>query len=149
MRLAFDSAIEGIRNQEGGPFGAAIICKNKILAVAYNTVLLDKDPTAHAEINAIRKATAIKGIDLSNCIIYSTTEPCPMCFSAIHWAKIPKIVFGTRVEDAAKYGFNELRVSNERLRLIGRLKTEIVGDFKRDECLKLFEEYERLKGKTY
>ena len=149
MKLAFESALKGIRNKEGGPFGATIVCKNKIMAVTHNTVLLDKDPTAHAEINAIRKVAAIKGIDLSDCVIYSTTEPCPMCFSAIHWAKIPKVVYGTKVQDAAKYGFNEMHLSNAQIKLIAHLDIELIGDFMREDGLKLFEEYENLKGQKY
>jgi guanine deaminase len=79
-------------------------------------------------------------------VIYSTTEPCPMCFSASHWARIGTIVYGASIADAAKAGFNELEVSNEDLKRIGETGVEIIPDFMRDECVKLFEEWLALPG---
>ncbi len=103
MRLAIRSAQAGIRRAEGGPFGAAIVRGNQMIAVAHNTVLKDHDATCHAEVNAIRIASKkLKRFDLSDCVIYSTTEPCPMCFSAIHWARIAKVIFGTAIADVAQ-----------------------------------------------
>jgi len=78
-------------------------------------------------------------IDLTGSVIYSTCEPCPMCFSACHWARISKIVFGARIEDAQKAGFNELKISNEQMKQISNSGVEIVGDFLRDECIELFQ----------
>ena len=117
MKLAIRSVRQGIGRSEGGPFGAVIVRGGQAIAVAHNTVLKDRDATCHAEVNAIRIASRkLKRFDLSDCIIYSTTEPCPMCFSAIHWARIKKIVYGTTTADAARIGFNELRIADALLK---------------------------------
>jgi len=85
MRLAIEDCRAAFHGNEGGPFGACIVKDGRIIAAAHNTVMKDLDPTAHAEINAIRQASRILGAyDLSGCEIYSTTEPCLMCFAAIH-----------------------------------------------------------------
>ena len=106
------------------------------------------DSTAHAEICAIRKACrALNTIELSGCTIYSTCEPCPMCFSAMHWAKISKVVFGARIEDSKHFGFNELAISNERLKQEGGLKIEIEGNFMRNESIRLFEYWSKRDDK--
>jgi tRNA(Arg) A34 adenosine deaminase TadA len=92
----------------GGPFGAVIIRNNEIIAVAHNTVTIDNDPTAHAEINAIRIACKKLGtFDLHDCEIYSSCEPCPMCLSAIYWARIPVVYFANTKTDAAEIGFSD------------------------------------------
>ena len=138
MRAAIASAIEGIKRGQS-PFGACIVRDGKIIASAHNCVWQDTDITAHAEIVAIRLACKYLGtVDLTGSVIYSTCEPCPMCFSACHWARISKIVFGARIEDAQKAGFNELKISNEQMKQISSSGVEIVGDFLRDECAELF-----------
>ena len=151
MKLAIKSAIAGITRKEGGPFGAAIVDKNgKLLAVAHNTVWKSCDSTAHAEVNAIRKACKKLGtIDLTGCTIYSTAEPCPMCFTAIHWARIRDIYFGATIEDAAHYGFHEFKIHNLKLKMLGHLKTKITPAFMRNECLVPFEKWKKMNGKTY
>jgi tRNA(Arg) A34 adenosine deaminase TadA len=102
---------------EGQPFGACIVKDGEVIACDHNVVWASTDITAHAEVYAIRNACKkLDSIDLSGCTIYSTCEPCPMCFTAIHWARIGRIVCGARIEDAKKYGFNELSVSNHELR---------------------------------
>ncbi len=150
MRVAIDIAKKGIAKRQS-PFGAAIFdAKGKLVAKAHNTVFADKDVTAHAEINAIRKAcNKLRKIKLDNCIIYSTTEPCPMCFSAIHWAGISKIVYGTTINDADVLGFSELKISNRKLKSLAKLKIKIYGPFMRKECLALFKEYAQKVGKYY
>ncbi len=80
----------------------------------------------------------LNSIDLSGCILYATTEPCPMCFGACHWAKISKIVYGTRIADSKKAGFDELCISNDELNSLGRANIDVSRDFLRDECLELF-----------
>ena len=97
LEEAEKEAMIGMNNQEGGPFGAVIIDKNKtIIAKAHNQVLKTNDPTAHAEILAIRMACKkLNTKNLSDCIIYSTCEPCPMCLSAIIWANIKKVYYGS------------------------------------------------------
>lgn len=94
--------------KDGGPFGAIIEKDGKIIARGHNTVILSKDPTAHAEINAIRMATEVLGThDLSGCILYSNAEPCPMCLSAIIWANIKTVYYANTKEDAANIGFRD------------------------------------------
>ena len=108
MKLAIDHARSGITQSHGGPFGACIICNDEVIATTHNTVLKDHDPTCHAEMNAIRIAAKELGThDLSNCVIYTTSEPCPMCRAAIYWAGINKIVYGVDKSVAATYGFND------------------------------------------
>lgn len=140
MQIALKEGYKACRNNEGGPFGCCIVKNRRVLARTHNTVLKDKDPTAHAEINAIRKAArAIKNYDLSGCVIYTTTEPCPMCFSAIHWAKIPKIVYGTEIKDAAKLGFNELNVKSAKLNKLGSSGIKIQAKFMHEQCSELLD----------
>ena len=109
MKVAFDEATNGMLANEGGPFGAVIIKDNKIIASSHNQVLLSKDPTAHAEINAIRLASKKLGsFDLSGCILYTTCMPCPMCLGAIMWARIQNVFYGATEQDAARGGFDDL-----------------------------------------
>ena len=112
MELAIAKTREGIRHGQT-PFGACIVKKGRVIACSHNEVWKNTDITAHAEVAAIRVACRKLGtIDLSGCTIYSTCEPCPMCFSAIHWAGIGKIVYGAGIADAAECGFGELEISN-------------------------------------
>lgn len=149
MRAAINRAHEGIR-KGGGPFGACIVKNGKIVACASNTVWLDCDSTAHAEVNAIRAAEQkLKTIDLSGCTIYSTTEPCPMCFSAIHWARIGKIVCGASIADAKKAGLNELAISDRLMKRLGKSRVKIEAGVMKDECVALFKEWKVRKGKPY
>lgn len=147
MRLAIDKARQGIENGQV-PFGACIVKDGEVISCAHNTVLEDTDSTGHAEINAIREACKILNtIDLSRCVIYSTCEPCPMCFSACHWARISKIVYGTRIKDAKELGFSELSVTDDRMKMLGKSKIRIVGDFLREENLELFKLWSKRKDK--
>lgn len=109
MQQAIEEAVKGINEQAGGPFGAAIVDKEgNIIATGHNEVLKTNDPTAHAEVNAIRKACQLLNTkDLSNYIIYSTCEPCPMCLSAIIWANIKTMYYGSTRYDAEKIGFKD------------------------------------------
>ena len=108
MQIAYDEAVEGMLNNEGGPFGAMIVKNGKVIATAHNEVLKSKDPTAHAEVNAIRKASQVlESFDLSGCELYTTCEPCPMCLGAIFWARITKVYFAATKEDAALGGFDD------------------------------------------
>ena len=148
MKLAIEEAEEGIKRGEGGPFGAVVVEEGEVLSKAHNTVLKDNDPTRHAEIKAISEAAGKKGsFDLSGCVIYSTTEPCPMCFSAIHWARISRIVYGTGIEDVKRLGFNELAISAAGMKEKGASDVEITGSFMRAECIELLKKWEALPGK--
>lgn len=148
MRLAIAKARENLRkNLSGGPFGACIVKNGRLVASAANGVLKN-DPTAHAEIKAIRRAAKkLKTFDLTGCVVYSTTEPCPMCFSAVHWAKIKTIIYGTNISDAASMGFNELKITNVRLNRLGKAKIRLVSGVLREECLKLFVDWDKLPQK--
>ncbi len=108
MKLAVEEAFKGMRAGDGGPFGAVIVKDGEVIASAHNEVLKTNDPTMHAEVNAIRKATKLLGrFDLSDCEIYSSCEPCPMCFAAIHWAKMKSLYVGADRYDAAAIGFDD------------------------------------------
>lgn len=103
IALSEHSVIHG-----GGPFGAVIAKDGEIVSEASNSVTIDNDPTAHAEVNAIRKASAKLGtFDLSGCDIYTSCEPCPMCLGAIYWAHLGKIYYGNNRQDAASIGFDD------------------------------------------
>ncbi len=141
METAIEKAKEGIASGQA-PFGACIVRGGKVLACEHNRVWADTDITAHAEIVAIREACrALGSVDLSCCEIYATTEPCPMCFSAIHWARIGTVFFGTGIEDAAAAGFNEMRAYNEDMAKLCRSSIASKGGFMRNECLALFREF--------
>ena len=149
MELAIKWARAGIKKGQS-PFGACIVKNDKVIACAHNTVWKDTDVTEHAEINAIKKANRkLKKIHLDDCTIYSTTEPCPMCFTAIHWSHIGRIVFGTDMKDSSKYGFNELKIPDKILASHQKRKIRITEGFMREECLELFKEWKKSKGKKY
>jgi|SRR5579863_2123395 len=150
MRLAIAKATEGIALGQS-PFGACIVLDNDVLSCEHNVVWQTTDITAHAEIHAIREACRKLGkIDLSGCVIYSTCEPCPMCFSACHWARISKIVYGASIQDAFASGFHELHIPNQRMKESGGSPVEIVGDFLRAEAVGLFQLFDQQPHKrTY
>jgi guanine deaminase len=111
MQMALDEAKKGVAKNEGGPFGAVIVCKGKVVAKTHNTVLKEKDATCHAEINAIRIASRkLKRFNLSDCELYSTCEPCPMCYFALQWAKIKKVYCGASSDDADAIGFDDKKM---------------------------------------
>lgn len=150
MRLAINKAKEGIKRGQT-PFGACITKNGEVVICVHNRVWESTDITEHAEIRAIREACRkLNTVDLTGYVIYSTCEPCPMCFSACHWAKISKIVYGTRIEDAKKLGFSELTISNDTMKKSGNSPIEIVGDVLRDENMELFELWSNQENKrTY
>lgn len=143
MRVAYD----GIKKGQT-PFGAAIVKEGCVIATAHNEVWETTDITAHAEICAIRLAcTELRTINLKGCVIYSTCEPCPMCFSAIHWAGISRIVYGSRISDAREVGFRELALSNRTMKRLGRSPVIADGPYLREECLRLFATWSKSKRK--
>lgn len=142
MRTAIRQGRRNVARPDGGPFGACIVREGLVLAAARNTVLARRDPTCHAEVNAIRLAARrLRSHDLSGCVIYATTEPCPMCFAAIHWAGIERVVSGTRIADVARLGFRELTISNRRMRSVGGSAIVLVEGFLREECLLLLRDW--------
>jgi guanine deaminase len=108
MHRAIELSIENIKNKTGGPFGAVIVKNDKIIAEGVNSVTSNNDPTAHAEIVAIRNACKkLKSFHIPDCIIYTSCEPCPMCLSAIYWAHISEIYYGNTKQDAASINFDD------------------------------------------
>lgn len=150
MRLAIEKAREGIHLGQT-PFGACIVKDGKVVACEHNVVWATTDITAHGEIHTIREACRKTGeIDLSGCAIYSTTEPCPMCFSAIHWARITRLVYGASITDAQRAGFHELTISNDTMKKEGASPVVVDGGCLVDECVVLFEEWKNSgKVKVY
>jgi len=150
MHMALREASQGMRSGQGGPFGACIVRDGLIVALAHNRVLVSGNPTQHAEVVAIGRAARHLGTHvLKGCTIYSTTEPCPMCFSAIHWAQIDRIVFGTGIADVKRLGFNELSISNRALKRLGRSRV-ILDQASKRECTDLLRSWAAMETrKTY
>ncbi len=113
LQQAIELAIQSAK-QQGGPFGAIIVKDNKIIGKGRNQVTENNDPSAHAEIMAIRDACkTLDDFQLTDCILYSSCEPCPMCTSAIYWARIPRLIFAATASDAANAGFDDQFIVNE------------------------------------
>ncbi len=149
MKKAINKAKIGISKGQT-PFGACLVIKGQVIVAAHNQVWATTDITAHAEITAIRKACRkLNTVDLSEAVIYSTCEPCPMCFSAIHWARIPAIIYGAAIGDAKAYGFNELAISNTRMKAAGQSPIHITSGVERKAVMELFEQWQQLQPRTY
>ncbi len=170
MRLAIAAARVGM-SKGNSPFGAAIVnLDGNIVACGHNEVLETGDPTAHAEIVAIKKASKLSPVwksvfnshgqvigkvkpctpvFLKEHTIYSSTEPCVGCLGFIHWARIKKIVYGVSLDIAAQYGFNELKIYNKQLQEMGGSQIEIISNVLEDECMQLFRDWTRCHGETY
>ena len=143
IRLANESVERG-----GGPFGAVIVKDGEIIAGSSNSVTIDNDPTAHAEVNTIRKACfKLRTFDLSGCSIYTSCEPCPMCFGAIYWAHLDKIYMGNDRKDAAKIGFDDDFIYQE-IALSPEQREKPSEILLRDEALEAFRMWEEKEDKT-
>ncbi len=141
MRQAIEICLQGIEAGQS-PFGAIVVKDGHVVARAHNTVWADTDPTAHAEVNVIRRAAlALQTIALHGCTLYTTCEPCPMCLSAIHWSKIDRVVFGASIADASRSGFSELSIPAQRMVEMGRSPLIVEGGTLREECARLFDEW--------
>ena len=151
MQIAVDEAYRGVDKAHGGPFGAVIVRGGEVLAKGHNEVLKTNDPTRHAEVCAIIRASKkIGSPHFKGAEIFSTTEPCVMCFAAINWAQIKRITFGTTVGDVARRGFNELTIGNRRLKTLGKSQVELVSGFMREDCQELLEYWASKPGaRTY
>lgn len=147
MNVGIGAAKTTMRKGYGGPFGAVVIDKDgEIISVASNTVLVDNDPTAHAEINAIRLACKKLGThDLSGCTLYATGYPCPMCLSAIMWSNIRKVYYGCTPKDADEIGFRDDYIyefiNNYNFETHGCKGVLELEEVSRESCLELFKEY--------
>jgi tRNA(Arg) A34 adenosine deaminase TadA len=114
MYLALEQAQRGLELGHGGPFGALVVKRNKIIGQGWNQVVHLNDPTAHAEILAIREACqVVQSYRLTDCVLYTTCQPCPMCMSAAYWAHIGRLVFAADAEDAAAIGFSDRNIELE------------------------------------
>ena len=146
MKRAIELSIESV-NKSGGPFGSVIVKDNKIIAEGSNKVTFSNDPTAHGEIVAIREACKkLKNFNLSGCELYSTCEPCPMCLSAIYWARIEKIYYANTREDAQKIDFDDSLIYTELQKNIDKRKISMI-QMMRNEALKAFELWDKKKDK--
>jgi len=114
MQRAAELSASAIKEQAGGPFGAVIVRGGEIIAEGSNRVTIDNDPTAHAEVVAIRNAAkALGSFDLSGCELYTSCEPCPMCFGAIYWARLDHVYYANTRQDAAAIGFDDKHIYDE------------------------------------
>jgi guanine deaminase len=138
MRDAIQLSLEGVRSGRGGPFGCVVVRAGKVVGRGNNQVTSACDPTAHAEVVAIRDACKALGtFQLTDCAIYASCEPCPMCLSAIYWARIPEVYYGNTREDAAAIGFDDefiyqqipLPVAERRVAMRPLLRDEANGAF--------------------
>lgn len=149
MVLAIEETKRTMNENKGGPFGAVITDMNgNVISIASNLVLESHDPTAHAEIMAIRKASEKLGThDLSNCILYATGYPCPMCLSAIIWANIKKVYYGTNLKEAEEIGFRDDFIYEY---LKGNNKEILdIEELCHNESLELFNEYKEKNKEIY
>ena len=147
MLEAIRIANENTQNQ-GGPFGAVIVKDGEIIAASGNTVTLDNDPTAHAEVNTIRKACKQLGtFNLEGCEIYSSCEPCPMCLSAIYWAHIDKLYYATTKDDAASIGFDDSFIYDQ-LELKYEDRSIKCEHFMRSDALRAFRKWDAKEDKV-
>jgi tRNA(Arg) A34 adenosine deaminase TadA len=114
MREAVAAAREGVARRDGGPFGAVIVRDGLVIARACNRVIREQDPTAHAEVNAIREACRALGrFHLEDCDLYTSCEPCPMCLGAIYWSKLRSVCYAATRDDAARVGFSDAQIYSE------------------------------------
>lgn len=147
MARAIKLSEESVRNG-GGPFGAVIAKDGKLIAEASNCVTIDCDPTAHAEVSAIRKATKELGtFDLKGCVIYTSCEPCPMCLGAIYWARLDKIFYANDRKDAAAIGFDDDFIYKE-IELDPDKRKKPSEILMRDEASKAFRMWTEKSDKT-
>ena len=147
MSEAIRLSKKGMTDEHGGPFGAVVVKGGKIVGSGFNEVTSTNDPTAHAEVMAIRDACKnLQTFQLDDCEIYTSCEPCPMCMGAIYWARPTKVYYACTREDAAKIGFDDSYIYNE-------LKLDIAErgipllNFSREEALVVFDEWERKENK--
>jgi len=147
MKRAIELSIESV-NKGGGPFGCVVVKDEKIVSEGSNKVTSTNDPTAHGEIVAIREACKkINNFSLNGCELYSTCEPCPMCLSAIYWARIEKVYYANTRKDAQKIDFDDSLIYSELQKNIDKRKIPMV-QMMRNEALKAFELWDKKKDKV-
>jgi guanine deaminase len=143
MRKAIDLAIRNVRGGKGGPFGALVVKDGEIIATGTNQVTSTYDPTAHAEVVAIREACRIlTSFQLEGCEIYTSCEPCPMCLGAIYWARPASVYFGATRDDAARIGFDDSFIYQQLTVAMDQREVPMI-QLMREDSLAAFEEWER------
>jgi tRNA(Arg) A34 adenosine deaminase TadA len=148
MREAIRISREMMRRNHGGPFGAVIVRRGRIIARGWNQVTSTHDPTAHAEMVAIRRACArLRRFHLDDCEIYTSCEPCPMCLAAIYWARLRKVYYANTRRDAARIGFNDAFIYRELARPIHRRQLPMEA-LLREEAARVFAEWQAKPDKT-
>ena len=152
MKIAKELADDNLKTNVGGPFGACIVKDGKIIGKGSNHVLSNNDPTAHAEVMAIRDACKnIGSYDLSGCEVYTSCYPCPMCLSAIIWSNIKKVYYGNTKVDAANIGFRDDYIYNFIKKLTDNEEDDNILDLKemdREETIKTFNDFSKKDDKT-
>jgi len=147
MRRAISLAQKGIDSNSGGPFGAVVVKDGEIIGEGCNQVTSTNDPTAHAEVVAIRNACQKLGsFQLDNCILYTSCEPCPMCLGAIYWARALRVFYAAAREDAAQIGFDDQFIYEEIEKNFEHRQMKLVN-LMRDEGLAVFENWENKSDK--
>lgn len=148
MARAIELSNENVRSGRGGPFGAVIVKEGKVIAEGANSVTESKDPTAHAEVMAIREACKKLGsFELKGCEIYTSCEPCPMCVGAIYWARLDRVYFAATAADAAEAGFDDQFIYAELSRTPGKRKIPMVR-LMRTQALAAFRAWQKSSDKT-
>lgn len=148
MRMAIRLSEQNVNKNQGGPFGAVVVKDGKVIAKSANKVTATNDPTAHAEVAAIRLACKkLKTFDLSGAIVYTSCEPCPMCLGAIYWARITAIYYGNTRHDAAAADFDDKFLYEELNQPIAK-RTLPIRQLLRDEALQAFKLWEKSPMKT-
>lgn len=148
MKTAMELSEENLETNAGGPFGACIVKNGQIIGKGSNHVLKNNDPTAHAEIMAIRDACKnMNTFDLTGCEIYTSCYPCPMCLSAIIWSNIKTVYYGNTKEDAANIGFRDEMIYDYIKNNSSEEKILSLKSIDREETIKVFEDYQKKKDK--
>jgi tRNA(Arg) A34 adenosine deaminase TadA len=147
MARAIQLSLENVLSGHGGPFGAVVVKDGTIIAEGANQVTSTNDPTAHAEVVAIREACTVLGVfDLEGCEIYSSCEPCPMCLGAIYWARLSRVYFGNGDRDASKIGFDDSLIYHEIAQPHSQRKIPMI-QMMREEALSAFRAWENKPNK--
>jgi tRNA(Arg) A34 adenosine deaminase TadA len=148
IERAISLSEKGMDNNAGGPFGAVVVKNGEIIAEGYNQVTSSNDPTAHAEVVAIRKACENLGtFQLTDCVVYTSCEPCPMCLGAIYWARPKAVYYACTKEDAAAIGFDDHFIYDEIEKDISDRNIKFIN-IEREEGQKVFNKWETKEGRT-
>lgn len=143
MQVAIEAARRGLQLGEM-PFGSCLVRQGRVVTAQHNSARRNRDITAHAEMQVIREGCRLlKTLDLSGCVLYTSCEPCPMCFSACFWAKIPRVVYGGRIEDAERAGIRQLPMTAAQMKAMSRAAVDLMADVLREEAVQLFAAWSR------